>query len=304
MDRVSFFFLRLLIGVISILPFWAIYLLSDFFYVLCFHVVRYRRKVVYSNLRSSFPEMSEDDIYEVSKKSYHWFCDIILECVKTSSMTVDDFNKRMRYENMELLRNYVDSGKSVFLDMAHTGNWEWVPNIYLSYFKDIVGAELYRHVKNKYLDNYLLEVRRSFKTLVIPKDKAIRPLAKIHQEGKVFALGLLADQTPSRSNLHFWTQFLNHDTPFLQGPERLARMFKSAVVYLDFRREKRGYYVCTFRDITADASLTEEGFVTTRYAQLLEETIKRDPAIWFWTHRRWKYDHQQIMEEDKKKQSK
>ena len=134
---------------------------------------------------------------------------MILESVKAYNMTVEQLNERMHYENLELIRKYVTEGKSIFLDMAHTGSWEWVPNIYLTHFPDIVGAELYRHVSNKYLDAFLLKSRERFKTLVIPKDKAVFPLARIHKAQKIFAIGLLADQTPSRANLHFWTDFMH-----------------------------------------------------------------------------------------------
>lgn len=303
MDRVNYFFFYIFINLVSRLPFRVLYWLSDVFYVLCYYVVRYRRKVVYSNLKSAFPEKSEAERKAIEKESYKWFCDIILESFKSFRMTVEDLNEHMVYENMELMRDYVTKGKSIYMDMAHTGAWEWVPNIYLEYFQDIVGAELYRHVKNKYIDDFLLKARQRFKTLVIPKDKALFPLARLTRDGKIFAIGLLADQTPSRGNLHFWTDFLNHDTAFLQGPERLAKVTKSAVVYLDFERIKRGYYKCRFVDITGDASLEPDGEVTKRYANLLEQTIRRHPAIWFWTHRRWKYDHQRILKEDAEKEA-
>ena len=304
MDRLAYFFLRILIQIVSILPFAVLYRLSDVFCFLCYHVVHYRRKVVYENLKSSFPEKGEDERKKIEKEFYHWFCDVILESVKAYNMTVEQLNERMHYENLELIRKYVTEGKSIFLDMAHTGSWEWVPNIYLTHFPDIVGAELYRHVSNKYLDAFLLKSRERFKTLVIPKDKAVFPLARIHKAQKIFAIGLLADQTPSRANLHFWTDFMNHDTAFLQGPERLAKMFKAAVVYLDFRREGRGHYVCKFVDITGDASAEEDGFVTKRYAQLLENSICQNPPIWFWTHRRWKYNHEEIEREEAEKKNK
>lgn len=303
LDRIAYFFFYLFVQLVSFLPFRMLYWLSDVFYFLCYYVVGYRRKVVYDNLKSAFPEKDEAERRAIEKESYKWFCDIILESVKAFRMTIDDLNERMKYENMELMRSYIEQGKSVYMDMAHTGAWEWVPNIYLNYFPDIVGAELYRHVKNKYIDEFLLKGRQRFGTMVIPKDKALFPLSRLHRDGKIFGIGLLADQTPSRGNLHFWTDFLNHDTAFLQGPERLAKVTKSAVIYLDFRREKRGYYICRFVDICADASLEADGEVTKRYANLLEQSIRRAPAIWFWTHRRWKYDHQQIIREDAAKEA-
>ena len=61
MDRLAYFFLRILIQIVSILPFAVLYRLSDVFCFLCYHVVHYRRKVVYENLKSSFPEKGEDE---------------------------------------------------------------------------------------------------------------------------------------------------------------------------------------------------------------------------------------------------
>lgn len=303
MKRIAFWLMFLLIQVISHLPFRVMYWLSDVFYFLCYHVVGYRRKVVASNLASSFPDKSKEELKAIEKEFYAWFCDILLESIKAFNMTQAQLDERVVFDNIEEMEQHVNNGHSVFIDMAHTGPWEWVPTIYHKYFSHIVGAELYRHVSNPYLDDFFLKARQRFGTMVIPKDKAIRPLAQLHKDGKIFGLGLLADQTPSRGNLHFWTDFLHHDTPFLQGPERLAKMFKSAVIYLDMYRVERGYYHCRIFTITPDASKEEDGMVTKKYANLLEETIQRNPALWFWTHRRWKYDHQQILKEQQSKKA-
>lgn len=40
--------------IMSLLPFRVLYLLSDGLYLLVAHVVRYRHKIIYKNLRESF----------------------------------------------------------------------------------------------------------------------------------------------------------------------------------------------------------------------------------------------------------
>lgn len=45
-----------LIWLVSFLPLWLLYLLSDVLYYIIYYVVRYRREVVWVNLRNSFPE--------------------------------------------------------------------------------------------------------------------------------------------------------------------------------------------------------------------------------------------------------
>ena len=55
------------IKLISRLPFPVLYALSDFFFVVSFHLVKYRRKLVWKNLKNSFPEKSEDELRTVLK---------------------------------------------------------------------------------------------------------------------------------------------------------------------------------------------------------------------------------------------
>ena len=52
----------------SLLPFWAIYLISDFIYFPLYYVARYRRKVVRKNLTNSFPEKTEKEIIRIEKR--------------------------------------------------------------------------------------------------------------------------------------------------------------------------------------------------------------------------------------------
>ena len=41
---------------ITLLPLRVLYIISDLFYCLVYHVFRYRRKVVAKNLKNAFPE--------------------------------------------------------------------------------------------------------------------------------------------------------------------------------------------------------------------------------------------------------
>ena len=64
---------------------------------------------------------------------------------------------------------------------------------------------------------------------------------------------LYADQTPSRNNLHYWTNFLNQDSSILTGPERLARKLDLPVIFLDTKQVKRGYYTIDMKLVTEDS---------------------------------------------------
>ena len=74
----------------------------------------------------------------------------------------------------------------------------------------------------------------------------------------------------------------------LTGAERILRKLNHAVFYLDMRRVRRGYYEGELKLITREPNALPEFGVTDAYFRLLEESIRRAPAFWLWSHNRWK----------------
>jgi KDO2-lipid IV(A) lauroyltransferase len=82
--------------------------------------------------------------------------------------------------------------------------------------------------------------------------------------------------------------FLNQPTAFISGTETLARRLDMGVAYIDMYKPRRGHYRVVFRLLSDNIAETKPGEITECYARLLEETITRDPALWLWSHKRWK----------------
>jgi KDO2-lipid IV(A) lauroyltransferase len=87
MKRFTYYLLYGLVYALSLLPFWLLYLISDALFLLVYHIVRYRRKIVRKNLSASFPEKSLTEIKKIERQFYHWFCDYIFETFKLLSMS-------------------------------------------------------------------------------------------------------------------------------------------------------------------------------------------------------------------------
>ena len=276
------------VWLIAWLPLPVLYGLSDFLYLIIYYVVGYRKKVVRANLKNSFPEKSSAELLSIEKQFYRHFSDVFIETVKLLHITDEEIEKRMYFSNPEMLSDFIAKGKSVVILLGHYGNWEWIPSIYRNY-NNLVGGELYRPLNNKYFDSFFLKLRGRFGTLNIPKNDALRAIIKLRREGKLFALGFIADQTPSKNNLHYWAQFLSQDTPFLNGPERIAKSADCAVVYFDVKVLERGYYSCDLVCVSEEAKSEPENRITDRFVELFEGTIRRNPAYWLWSHRRWKH---------------
>lgn len=289
--------------IISLLPLWVFYRLSDGLYYLVYHVVRYRRRVVYANLRSSFPEKSEAEIERIAKDFYSFFCDYIVETLKFFSMGEKNIRKRMKFEGLDQVRKDFANGRSVSVYLGHYCNWEWISSLGLHL--DEQCGQIYHPLENATLDRLFLYMRGRFKAQSIKMDDTFLTILKWKKEGRKNIVGYIADQVPGYNNIHYWADFLHHDTPVFTGAERISKIMDTAVYYIDVERPRRGYYVARFIKIADSLNEHPVFFATEQYFRLLEQNIQRAPQYWLWSHKRWKRTREEFnrmfTEEERKK---
>jgi KDO2-lipid IV(A) lauroyltransferase len=246
--------------------------------------------VVRKNLKNSFPEKSETERRKMERRFYRHFTDYIVETIKLAGISEKELLKRAHITNPEIILDLKDRGHTCFiLLMGHYGNWEWFSGT-TKRFNDVFTLNfLYRPLKNKAFDNLFLYMRTRFRSVCLKKNDAARDIIGIKRNKTPSLVIFIADQTPSKANLHYWTTFLNQDSAMLTGAERIAKKLDIPVIYCDLRQVKRGYYEVDFHVISEKSSETEEFEITEKYARMMEKTILRDPALWLWTHKRWKY---------------
>lgn len=289
MNLISYLFLRFLILVTAILPFRLVYFLSDFFYLIIYNVVGYRKKVVKLNLNNSFPTLNEAEIVALSKRYYHHFCDIALESMKGFSMSKNQIIKRHHLLNPELADAFFEKGISVIALPAHYNNWEWgsmSPGLQIKH--DIVA--FYKPLSNKLVDKYVKGTRSKYRTLLASIRETALTFSNTVNAPSAFIMA--ADQSPSNLKDCYWVNFLNQPTACLHGPEKYSRKYKLPVVYVDIKKVRRGYYNLELVTICENPETMREGEITASYMNLLEQSILKDPAYWLWSHRRWKHRKQ------------
>ena len=287
--RIQYILIYGWIKIHALLPMRLLYVLSDILYLIIYWVIRYRVPVVRKNLKSSFPDKSEEELKQLEKAFYHHFADYIVETLKLAHISLQELQERAYVQNPELIDKLMDNGHPccLFL-MGHYGNWEWYSGSN-SRFKDARLYQIYRPLNNKAVDKIFIDLRTKFGSLGIPKNDTGREVVRLVRNKVRSGVIFLADQTPSPSNLHYWTNFLNQDTSVLTGAERLARKLNTPVVFLDVQMVKRGYYTLEIQLITENPKETPENWITEEYARRLEKSILRKPEGWLWTHKRWKY---------------
>lgn len=282
LSRVVFFFLYL----VSLLPFWILYMLADVLYVVLFYITGYRRKVVQNNLRNSFPEKSEEELKVIEKKFFHFLADLMLETIKMISISEKEIRRRMIYTNVEIFDEYYKQGRSIIAVIGHYCNWEisahrcsLVPNYQKVY--------VYKPLHNEAADSYYRWVRGRFGATMVAMKSTLRKLVELR---KVCTLTVLvADQTPGIGEAQYFTTFLNQPTAVFLGAEKIAETFNSVVVFGDIRRVKRGYYEMEIVPLAENPKGMAPHEVTTLHVQYLEKMIRREPEYWLWSHRRWKF---------------
>lgn len=283
---------RLLYGcwyVLSLLPMWLHYLISDVLYVVVRYVVRYRRGIVRKNLSTAFPEKSASELKEIERGFYHFFCDYMVESVKLMTMGRENLRRRMQFKGAEQVAECIANGQSCAIYLGHYCNWEWVTTLPLWVPAEAQCGQIYRPLENEAFDRLYLSLRQRFGSECISMRDTLRRIIDLRRKNRPAVIGFISDQIPHWVNMHHWRTFLSHpDTPVFTGTERIARQTGYAVFYLEMQRVKRGYYTGEFKLITKDPASLPEYELTDRYFDLLEATIRRAPQYWLWSHNRWK----------------
>ena len=280
--------------VLSLLPYRILYGISDFFYLIMYHIVGYRKKVVRKNLSSSFPEKTPQELKEIEHGFYHWLCDYFVETLKLLTVSDETLLKHIEFRNAEQIEEYYDKGQTCAAILGHYCNWELLSATGLAFkrHKEAVCGLIYHPLRSKIFDMLFKDIRQSKGGVCIPKQEILRYLVRYKREKRMWLFGYISDQSPKYLNIHCWLPFLNHDTPVFTGGEKIMKKMNDAVFYVDMQRPERGKYICTFRLITDKPAEMQENEITKIFFEMLENTIKRDPKLYLWTHDRWKRNHE------------
>ena len=273
------------IYLVSYLPFRAMYLLSDFLYILVYKVFGYRKKVVTENLEKSFPEKSASEIDKIRRDFYHYLCDLGLESIKTLSISPATLQKHFRHADISLLERYYRNGQSVILVMGHLGNWE-LGGAYFSLLGIHQPFGIYHPLRNRHFDKLMDKMRTRLGAGTYPMKSTFKGMLK--NRNKLTATTFIADQTPTPGNA-YWMTFLNQDTAVFKGTEVIARKFDYPIFYISVIREKRGHYMVHNELLVEHPGKQPENLITETHTKRLERDIINHPETWLWSHRRWKH---------------
>ena len=289
--KITYYIIGGIWWLLSLLPLKILYLFSDMLSVLVHHVIGYRKKIVRKNLTNSFPEKSLDEIKQIEKGFYHFFCDYIVETIKQFSISKEEMKKRMVISGVEEIKDRMEKENKTFcfIYLGHFCNWEWIASLPYWVPTDILCAQIYHPLYNKAFDKLFLRIRNKFGGECIPMKETLRRIIELRRAKQKTIIGFISDQAPKWNSIHHFVDFLNQETPVFIGTEKIAKQVDALVYYGDVKRVKRGFYTCEFKPMTEKpVKEIPDWELTDAYAHLLEEMISRHPNFWLWSHNRWK----------------
>ncbi len=273
---------------ISKLPHRLFYAFSDAVFVLVYHVVGYRKRVVMANLKLAFPDASTTELKGIRRKFYHHFCDIFLEMAKSISISEAELKARFVLKNPEEMQRLERLGKSYVIMLGHYNSYEWVTSLKQQGMQ-FKAYGIYKKLANRYFDDMICNARGKFDTHMLSKDDVVKEMVR-NKVGKVLSsYGMIADQSPRLGGAKYWRPFLGPVVPVFIGSETMAKKLDMAVTYLKIEKVKRGYYEAEFVTITDDPKPFKDYEITDRYIEMLSDQIRQKPENYLWTHKRWKH---------------
>ncbi|NJK95372.1 MAG: lysophospholipid acyltransferase family protein [Bacteroidales bacterium] len=286
MKSLAYYLLYALSFLIAILPLRVLYIISDINYYIIFYIVRYRKETVFTNLKNSFPEKSETEIAQIAKKFYKHLCDLFVETIKQLQFTEEERRMRIKIQNPEILDNLYKEHKLILTAMGHFNNWEWISSLTRPPGFQIVS--IYKTLHNKSFDRLMLKLRSISGSILVSTSQTFRYLNNWKKSDSRAFFCFISDQSPLKKDIHYWTKFLNQDTPIFVGIEKMAVKMNLPVCYFRLHKIKRGFYELEIIPITDNPAQLKPFEITEAHVRFLEEDINNQPECWLWSHRRWK----------------
>jgi KDO2-lipid IV(A) lauroyltransferase len=262
---------------------------------LAYVVNKKHRRIAEVNIDFAFDSsMSDAQKKEIIVCAYENMLRNLVGIVTNLNISAEELLAKCAYENAEIVEKLKAEGKKIVFVTAHYGNWEALGKA-VTVRTGIKMVAVGRELDSKAMNEVLRKSRERFDTELISKHGAMRKLVKALRDDKT--VGILVDQNTA-DNEGLLIKFFGKEarqTPVLSV---LARRFDAAIVpafceYSGFDRYKLSFYEPIYCANTDDV---EADILACTQAQsdAIETQIRKNPNVWFWFHKRWKNQYEEI----------
>lgn len=291
MQRIGLESLWLGARVFAAMPYWfKYYVVENLIFVLLRYCLRYRMKVVKTNLRNSFPEKDGRELAVIRRRFYRTLAEIFVDTINLAGLTPEKGRSLLTVKGLEEQKERV-GGRDWIAMTAHFGCWEYC-SFWGLYDPTQIVVAVYHPLRSRIVEAFYQRLRNGDYATTVAMKESLRFYLRNRAGGiggRNLVMGLIADQNPPRRPDSRWFRFLNQDTIFFDGGEKLALRCQLPVYFVKMERLRRGRYEMSFELIYDGKEEVAEYEITQRYVRMLEAEIRRRPELWMWSHRRWKH---------------
>ena len=291
MQRIGLEALWLGARVFAAMPYWfKYYVVENLIFVLLRYCLRYRMKVVKTNLRNSFPEKDERELAVIRRRFYRTLAEIFVDTINLAGLTPEKGRSLLTVKGLEEQKERV-GGRDWIAMTAHFGCWEYC-SFWGLYDPTQIVVAVYHPLRSRIVEAFYQRLRNGDYATTVAMKESLRFYLRNRARGiggRNLVMGLIADQNPPRRPDSRWFRFLNQDTIFFDGGEKLALRCQLPVYFVKMERLRRGRYEMSFELIYDGKEEVAEYEITQRYVRKLERMICECPELWMWSHRRWKH---------------
>jgi KDO2-lipid IV(A) lauroyltransferase len=250
------------------------------------HMPNERAKVVKTNLRLCFPDLSEDEIDSLAQEHWKLFGRSVIERSRiwlgsgkqitnivtiNSAITLGDRKPRL------LINPHFVGLEGGFMALSVLANEHDWPR----------GAGLYQNMKNPFFNQKMIEWRNRFGGKSIERQSRLRDLIREIQTGNFIFIAPDIDLDPRDS---VFVPFFGIQTNTITSVSRLARLSGAEVCLMTTTlNPDRKAYTCNISAPLPNFPTDNVEVDTARLNKYIEDLVRERPAEYYWVHKRFKH---------------
>jgi len=276
---------RLLVGGLQCLPLRLVASLGSCGGAIAWRLDARHRKVARENLQLAFPEMAPAEITALARENFKRIGENFACGIKTASLPDSAIERVLTVQHADRFRPNPE--RRWIVAIGHFGNFELYARASL-FLGDYRLAATYRGLRQPALDRLLLHLREQSGALFFERRRDGRRIKEALREGKLM-LGFLADQHAGDRGARL--PFFGRECSTSTAPAVFALRYDCPLHVAVCYRDRPGHWTIK---ISEEIPTRERGrprsveAITADVNARYEAAIRRDPANWFWVHRRWK----------------
>jgi len=247
---------------------------------------RRHRRVAEENLARAFPELKPQEVQALALENFRRIGEAYACAIRTPGMDPSELLGRIEFVGLDDL---LQSGaERLVVATGHFGGFDLLAHVQ-GHWPNWRLATTYRAQRFAPLNTALQRLRDLTGVQFIERHNAVQAVSELFNKNKSI-LALFSDQHGGGKGL--WLPFLGHHCSCSPAPAVIALRYKAlltmAICYrtdLARWRIEVGPVIPTHDEHGQERSLED---ITLEIHRQYEIAVRRDPANWFWVHRRWK----------------